>query len=1438
MTGLFQIFDRYRALARSKSVPKKVVAASHGQALPGGERDPSCINFAYHMFQDESGQRRATPAGQGHLPQLEASREPRRSSIDNSEVMVAKTLEAPKDIQTTVESKPQPPRTSLDSRSKPRLSFYLKDEASSEDTTAPSSAKDVPNSVSVEPPGYPISGLHQRRSSDPAVATPRLSVDGKVPGNEDKEKKTRDFKDMLKGSFKRKGPRVNSQESPGSSFDLKEVEQVKTVPELQMENREGLSSLPVSGQVVPGEDEEFKEYSVFTGSPNGWLESRDGSTPRLTVELKDGPQLTRKDDQRVLSNDISRLTGSEDPCEYIIRNAHDSFPLGSKESPEVMGSKDLRKTQMNWAPNPIDSRELSRPPAYGKAAGSRLSADRPPASRQSGGDREFHRSPNANNWFAQNIHKSLETSTPVLLRKDNAWCASPGRTVDGNWENGLEGSKWKTSSVVARLMGLEDLPNFDLVSNAEASSRMSPMEHYPALQRGGSYYMQPDESPCRDDEDSYQVFGTDEVVTPLRKDTSSKCMSGVPLGLSGRQQALSVSTPPRLQFGYPISPDNKGQHTPASPKHLSVSPKHHMIESLPQVLKHQVELKSSSEGLLYSDMDQRLRQLGLKNTIQERKTLKQILEAMHHKGLLQPPRHMDSEWKHNLPRQSSNGAVAKSLFDNKKDNSSSYMVDSFKNDLFGLDYKDIPTYISAQKARSSAEGGLVPDGSKSPLRGRSGEASIVVMKPLNTKSTSKLILVKPSLDPPLEKNQEVVTVRETSAFKSLSTLATPTATIAKDGSVSMNIRISSGSETSAASAASSKVRTRSKSVDPRGQDSFEEVPISVRQRRERIAARTAKFKTEGGDQQWDNPKSTRSPSSIGKKSPKSSSPARSAFGSSVTGDAKPRARSTMEKKDIKNAIQVTRKAKSSHEQSKEGNNSEQEDRKVPTRNRLDLKSVAGDVEKTAGLESCNSSMSAAEVAILRINRTGRGSSNDLSNSALFVDVDTKGVRDASFEKNELEEFCSGEVESTTHSRSESQDVTLERSRDGSPINVMSPTFIFFESRRTDSSRYNLEDLPDDFYDSKERYESKLEDSEPQTESDAALFTDQGSSDVSMSRESQMDEPGSSVLDSSEASPPGFPVWRKGFEDRNEQLSKGVEQPSPISVLNRNFQEEECTPSPSFEKAGFVSLQGGEQEDLKAPIWQPADPSTPTHQMPVLIGDPLKDLLHKVARSLNLDDQNSFLNKPTLEIQVPHVSDLSTPSLNSVPSSFSTKEDEEAYVRHIMVASGVTEEHAAPKEWPQSGPLMKTDFFDQLEEHLELRESARKQNVYLSGEERTEYVKQALDRRVLFDCVNSILERKWYPYFYPQPWGTQSFRKKPMGAKLVEEIWEELKTIHTCALDDDTLYTILQMDFTHRAEKWVDFSVEIGEIGLEIEEMILDELVDAAVQEWYDECDFP
>lgn len=166
----------------------------------------------------------------------------------------------------------------------------------------------------------------------------------------------------------------------------------------------------------------------------------------------------------------------------------------------------------------------------------------------------------------------------------------------------------------------------------------------------------------------------------------------------------------------------------------------------------------------------------------------------------------------------------------------------------------------------------------------------------------------------------------------------------------------------------------------------------------------------------------------------------------------------------------------------------------------------------------------------------------------------------------------------------------------------------------------------------------------------------------------------------------------------------------------------------------------------------------------------------------------------------------------------------------MVVSGITEEVSTPIEWPTSGQIIDIDFYDQTEELLELQESARKQNAYLSGEERTEYQREALDRRLLFDSVNNILERKLHPYLKPQPWGSQILRQKPTGLKLVEEVWDELQEIRTRALDDDSLYTILQKDFAQRSEKWVDFSVEIGEIGIELEEIIFEETMEATVHQ--------
>jgi hypothetical protein len=115
-------------------------------------------------------------------------------------------------------------------------------------------------------------------------------------------------------------------------------------------------------------------------------------------------------------------------------------------------------------------------------------------------------------------------------------------------------------------------------------------------------------------------------------------------------------------------------------------------------------------------------------------------------------------------------------------------------------------------------------------------------------------------------------------------------------------------------------------------------------------------------------------------------------------------------------------------------------------------------------------------------------------------------------------------------------------------------------------------------------------------------------------------------------------------------------------------------------------------------------------------------------------------------------------------------------------------------------------------------------------------KQGVDQHLLFDCVNEILRRRIEPFLSPQPWGKPYLGRKPAGQQLVQEVWDELQDLH-CPLVDayDALYAILQKDYTRKEFQWLDFSVEIGEVGFQLADMILEEIVEAAVQDVTEMC---
>lgn len=109
---------------------------------------------------------------------------------------------------------------------------------------------------------------------------------------------------------------------------------------------------------------------------------------------------------------------------------------------------------------------------------------------------------------------------------------------------------------------------------------------------------------------------------------------------------------------------------------------------------------------------------------------------------------------------------------------------------------------------------------------------------------------------------------------------------------------------------------------------------------------------------------------------------------------------------------------------------------------------------------------------------------------------------------------------------------------------------------------------------------------------------------------------------------------------------------------------------------------------------------------------------------------------------------------------------------------------------------------------------------------------ALDRRILFDCVNELLERVLETE-QQQRWRFQ-LRKRPRGGKqLVAEVLTQLADIPCTANSDDvcdTVYVILQKDLLKRGQHWSHYNDELDEVGVAVERLIVKDLIEDTVRD--------
>lgn len=242
--------------------------------------------------------------------------------------------------------------------------------------------------------------------------------------------------------------------------------------------------------------------------------------------------------------------------------------------------------------------------------------------------------------------------------------------------------------------------------------------------------------------------------------------------------------------------------------------------------------------------------------------------------------------------------------------------------------------------------------------------------------------------------------------------------------------------------------------------------------------------------------------------------------------------------------------------------------------------------------------------------------------------------------------------------------------------------------------------------------------------------------------------------------------------------------------------------------GNNDIAATRHEEDKAKFVAPPS-SVVTEDMPI---NPVKDI------------HNSLL-----EPNIPFLTDSHTHHPHQFDSSNDEGNKEAAYVEDILKKSGLTEETSQLGE--DITELVHNHVFISKEKELQSAELNRIVDRGELDKSEVKRYKESLDRKLIFDSMNEILGRKMSPFLHPRPWGSPVVQKKPCGQHLVNDVLEELRAMRWPATDlYDGISSLLQRDFRRKEFQWLDFGVEIVEVGIQLEGMLFQDMVEETLQD--------
>ncbi|TMW98053.1 hypothetical protein EJD97_004556 [Solanum chilense] len=158
--------------------------------------------------------------------------------------------------------------------------------------------------------------------------------------------------------------------------------------------------------------------------------------------------------------------------------------------------------------------------------------------------------------------------------------------------------------------------------------------------------------------------------------------------------------------------------------------------------------------------------------------------------------------------------------------------------------------------------------------------------------------------------------------------------------------------------------------------------------------------------------------------------------------------------------------------------------------------------------------------------------------------------------------------------------------------------------------------------------------------------------------------------------------------------------------------------------------------------------------------------------------------------------------------FENEESAFEYVEAVLLGSGLSWDEFLLR-WLSSDQILDPSLFDEVE-------------LFSS--------RSCHDQKLLFDCANEVLKAVCERYFGCNPrvsLGKHNIRPVPKGMDLINEVWEGVEWYLLQYSAPHSLEQLVKKDM-ERSGTWMNLRLDLGHIGVEMGEIILEELMDDTI----------